>query len=231
MKDRPKNLRRLVVTLVIGSFSVAALLGIIALLGGGELGETEGRVLLTTVIVGVESIAVLCYLAVAGKRSALVGLAGGLISLVPFSVALWLTWGGSDPQRLWDVFGVGVTIAATLAHACLLLALDRGRLRLLLVGTLVAMAVVAAMISNAIINGEDLGDLYWRWFGVVAILDVLGTVVFAALGIFSGRAKPDGEPGLMTPALESRVVDAARSRGVSPTQLITDALDDFLGSR
>ena len=89
-----KDLRRLVVTLVIGSFSVAALLGIIALLGGGELGETEGRVLLTTVIVGVESIAVLCYLAVAGKRSALVGLAGGVVSLVPFSLALWLTWGG-----------------------------------------------------------------------------------------------------------------------------------------
>ena len=60
-----KGFRRIVVILVIGSFSVAALLGIIALLGGGELGETEGKVLLTTVIVGVESIAVLCYLAVA----------------------------------------------------------------------------------------------------------------------------------------------------------------------
>lgn len=223
-----KDLRRLVVALVIGSFSVAALLGIIALLGGGELGETEGRVLLTTVIVGVESIAVLCYLAVAGKRAALVALAGGLVSLVPFSVALWLTWGGSDPQSLWDVFGVSVTIAATLAHACLLLALDRGRLRLLLAATLVAMAGVAAMICNAIVNGEDLNDLYWRTFGVVAILDVLGTVVFAALGIFGRRGRPDGEPDLMTPVLESRVIDAASSRGISPSQLISDALDQFL---
>jgi hypothetical protein len=223
-----KDLRRIVVTLVIGSFSVAALLGIIALLGGGDLGETEGRVLLTTVIVGVESIAVLCYLAVATRRAALVGLAGGLISLVPFSIALWFTWSESDSQPLWDTFGVSVTIAATLAHACLLLALDRGRLRLLLAGTLVAMAIVAAMICNAIVNGEDLGDLYWRTFGVVAILDVLGTVVFAALGIFSRRARADGEPDLMTPALESRVIDAAQSRGVSPAQLITDALDNFL---
>ena len=225
-----KDLRRLVVTLVIGSFSVAALLGILALLGGGELGETEGRVLLTTVVVGVESIAVLCYLAVAGKRAALVGLAGGLVSLVPFSLALWLTWGGSEPERLWDIFGVSVTIAATLAHACLLLALDRGRLRLVLAGTLVAMAIVAAMICNAIVNGENLGDLYWRTFGVVAILDVLGTVVFAALGLFSRRAKADAEPDLMTPALESRVLDAARSRGVPPSQLISDALDSLLGT-
>ena len=225
-----KDLRRLVVTLVIGSFSVAALLGIIALLGGGELGETEGRVLLTTVVVGVESIAVLCYLAVAGKRAALVGLAGGLVSLVPFSLALWLTWGGSEPDSnwLWDVFGVSVTVAATLAHACLLLALDRGRLRLLLVGTLVAMAIVSTMICNAILNGENLGDLYWRTFGVVAILDVLGTVVFAALGIFGRRARAEAEPDLMTPTLESRVIDAAQSRGVSPNQLISDALDNFL---
>ena len=223
-----KDLRRLVVTLVIGSFSIAALLGIIALLGGGELGETEGRVLLTTVVVGVESIAVLCYLAVAGKRAALVGLAGGLISLVPFALAMWFTWGGSEPQWLWNVFGVSITVAATLAHACLLLALDRGRLRLVLAGTLVAMAIVAGMISNAIVNGDHLGDLYWRTFGVVAILDVLGTVVFAALGLFSRRATAAGEPDLMTPALESRVLDAARSRGVSPAQLISDALDDFL---
>jgi hypothetical protein len=225
-----KDFRRIVVILVIGSFSVAALLGIIALLGGGELGETEGRVLLTTVIVGVESIAVLCYLAVAGHRTAFVGLIGGLVSLVPFGIALWLTWSGADLESdtLWDAFGVGVTVAATLAHACLLLALDRGRLRLLLIVTLVAMAIVAAMICNAILNGENLGDAYWRTFGVVAILDVLGTVVFAALGIFSRRGKADGEPDLMTPALESRVLDAARSRGVPPAQLISDALDNFL---
>ena len=222
-----KDFRRLVTALVIGSFSVAALLGILALLGGGELGETEGRVLLTTVIVGVESIAVLCYLAVAGRRSWPAGLAGGLVSLVPFSLALWLTWGGDEPHRVWDVFGVSVTLAATLAHACLMLALNRGRRVLLLAGTLLAMAVVAGMICNAILNGEDLGDLYWRTFGVVAILDVLGTVVFAALEIFGRRTAPD-EPDLMTPALESRVVAAARSRGISPSQLISDALDAHL---
>jgi hypothetical protein len=224
-----KDLRRVIVTLVIGSFSVAALLGIIALIGGGELGETEGKVLLTTVIVGVESIAVLCYLAVSGRPTAVVGLVGAVVSLLPFGIALALTWGGYDGDApVWDVFGVSVTMAATLAHACLLLALDRGHLRLLLAGTLVAMAVVAAMICNAILNGAGLDDLYWRTFGVVAILDVLGTVVFAALGIFRHRAKADAEPDLMTPALESRVIDAARTRGVSPAELISDALDNLL---
>ena len=59
-------IRRWIVRLTIGSFSVAALMGIVALLGGGEFGETEGRILLTTLLVGVVSIAVLCYLATAG---------------------------------------------------------------------------------------------------------------------------------------------------------------------
>jgi hypothetical protein len=224
-----RDLRRLVAALVIGSFSIAALFGIIALIGGGELGETEGRVLLTTVIVGVESIAMLCYLSVASRRTALVGLLGGLTSLLPFGLALWFTWAESDSTVLWQTFGVGVTIAATLAQACLLLALHQGGRTLLLVATLAAMAVVAAMISNAIVNGENLGDLYWRLFGVVAILDVLGTVVFAALGLFSRRAKgDDGEADLITPALEARVAEAARSRGVSASQLISDALDSYL---
>ena len=224
-----KDVRRLVATLVIGSFSIAALFGIIALIGGGELGETEGKILLTTVIVGVESIAMLCYLAVSGRRTAVVGIVGALVSLVPFGIALALTWGGYDgDDAIWDVFGVSVTVAATVAHACLLLALHHGRRALLLAGTLIAMTVVAAMICNAIVNGEDLGDLYWRLFGVVAILDVLGTVVYAALGVFERRKADDGEPDLMTPALESRVLDAAQARGVSPSQLISDALDSFL---
>ncbi len=225
-----KDVRRLVAALVIGSFSIAALFGIIALLGGGELGETEGKVLLTTVIVGVESIAMLCYLAVSARRTAVVGIVGALVSLVPFGIALALTWGGYDGDApVWDVFGVSVTIAATIAHACLLLSLHQGRRTLLLVSTLLAMVVVAAMICNAILDGENLGDLYWRLFGVVAILDVLGTVVYTALGVFSRRRADDGEPDLLTPALESRVVDAAQARGVSPSQLISDALDSFLG--
>jgi hypothetical protein len=225
-----KDFRRVVVTLVIGSFSIAALLGIIALLGGGEIGETEGRILLTTVIVGVESVAVLCYLGVAGRSTALVGLAGGLVSIVPFTLSLYGTWRSFDgPEPLWQTMQVGIVVAATLAQACLLLTLDHhGRRTVLLIATLVAMTVVAVMISIAIVNGEDLGDLYWRSFGVVAILDVLGTVVFAALGIFGRRTQPGDEADLLTPALESRVIDAARSRGVSPSQLISDALDRFL---
>lgn len=227
-----KDLRKRVIWLVIGSFSIAALLGIVALLGGGNFGETEAKILLTTVIVGVESIAVLCYLSVAGRSAAIVGVLGGVVSLVPFCLALWLTWfefDGLDNEGVWQTFGVGVTIAASIAQACLLLAMaDRKKFAWMLTTTLVSIAIVAGMISLAIIHGDDLGDSYWRGFGVVAILDVLGTVVIAAMKAFGRDKQPEGEPALLTPAIESRITTAAKERGVSPAALITDALDNFL---
>jgi hypothetical protein len=228
--QRMKDLRKLVIWLVIGSFSIAALLGIIALLGGGSFGETEAKVLLTTVIVGVESIAVLCYLAVAGRSTAIVGMVGGVVSLVPFGLALSLTWGGYDGDNpVWETFGVGVTIAASIAQACLLLAMaERRKFDWMLISTLVSIVIVAAMISVAIVDGADLGDGFWRTFGIVAILDVLGTVVIAAMKAFGRDKQPEGEPALLTTAIESRIATAAKERGVSPAELITDALDNFL---
>lgn len=225
-----KNLRGLVTKLVIASFSVAAILGIIALVVGGGIGETEANILLTTVIVGAESVAVLCYLSVAERSTAWVGVMGGGVSLVPFALGLLLTWEAiDDNDGLWQAFGAGVTIAASLAQVCLLLALvGRQRIGPALIGTLVAITVVAGMIVVAIVNGADLDDAYWRFFGVVAILDVLGTVVLSALAGF-GRGRPRGEPDLLTTAVESRVVDAAAQRGMSPSELVSRALDDFLG--
>jgi hypothetical protein len=224
-----KNLRGLVTKLVIASFTIAALLGIIALLGGGAFGDTEAKILLTTVIIGVESLAVLCYLSVAERPAWLVGVLGGAVSLVPFGIALWLTWADlDDADDLWQAFGSGVTIAASLAQVCLLLALvGRHRIGPALISTLVAIAVVAGMIIVAIVDGSGLDDTFWRIFGVVAILDVLGTVVLSALAAF-GNGRPSGEPELMTTAVESRVIEAAAKRGMSPSDLISQALDDFL---
>lgn len=144
-------------------------------------------------IVGVESIAVLCYLSV------------------------------------WETFGVGVSVAASIAQACLLLAMaERKKFDWMLISTLVSIVIVAGMISVAIVDGADLGDGFWRTFGIEAILDVLGTVVIAAVKAFGRDKQPEGEPALLTTAIESRIATAAQERGVSPATLITDALDNFL---
>lgn len=233
-----RDLRRLVVTVVIGSFSLAALLGIVALLGGGNFGETEGRVLLTTIIVGVESVAVLCYLSLSGSRWSFVGASGAVVSLVAFGLALWLTWGGEDVfdgEGPWKVFGIAVTLAASAAQASLLLALcGRTRVGAGLAATLGAIALVAVMIVIPIVDGSGLDDGYWRVFGVVAILDVLGTVVLTATGAFGrvrGNAPRDAGGTVLDPATQARVVAAAGERGVSPSALVEQALDAYLTPR
>lgn len=230
-----KKLRGLVVKLVIGSFSIAALLGIIALLAGGSFGETEGRILLTTVIVGVTSIAVLCYLAAADKPFQIVGLIGGVSVLVPLTLALWLTWFGNDaPDIVGRIFGIGVTISASLAQACLLLAVAydvRPVVRRMLYATLALIGVVAVLISIPLATDSDMSGAYMRVFGVSAILDVLGTVTVAALQKFVPDQRKEAPEPFLDSALESRIADAARERGVSKAQLISDALDSLLSPK
>ena len=219
---------------VIGSFALAALIGIVALLSGGDFGQTEGRILLTTLIVGVQSVAALCYLSLAGHRLAWIGAAGGAISVIASGLALVVTW-GADGEPVLRTFGISLTIAASLAQASLLLALaGRRRIGPLLAATLVLVAAVAGMVLMPILGvGDDPGGAYARLLGVLGILDVLGTVVVIAIQLF-GRDREQGpradesEPRLLPAALELRVRDAARERGTSPAALIEDALDQYL---
>ena len=220
--------RSVVAKLVVGSFSIAALLGILALLGGGEISSVQGNVLLTTLVVGVESLAVLCYLAVGETRRAWLGVVGGVVSLVPFGVALWLVWGSwDDGELIFKSFGVGLTLAASVAQACLLLGLSdppRGRVRSLLPLTLALVAVLALMIVGPILAEQDPGDVYWRVLGIVAILDVLGTVLVIVLQRFVGSAGPAPHPVAPT-AAQARLTEVARSRGTTPDALLHELLD------
>ncbi|CAI9405433.1 ribbon-helix-helix domain-containing protein [Nocardioides sp. T2.26MG-1] len=222
--------RAVIVRLTIGSFSVAALMGVAALLSGGSFGRTEGRVLLTTLLVGVASVAVLCYLATAGTSFQTVGVAGGVTVAVPVVTGLLLIWAdlGSGPQdAAGRTFGAGTTVAATLAQACLLLVLGaRGRptLRGLLAGTLVLASVLAVALSVVIVAQDDPPSGVLRGMGVVAILDVLGTVVVSALSRFGPQA---GAVSLSVPAGMVASIDAVRG-GRSRDDVLKDAIESWL---
>ncbi len=224
--------RRLVVALTIGSFSVAALMGIIALLSGGAFGEREGQVLLTTLVVGVTSVAMLCYLATSGTRFQAVGAVGGVVVLLPAAQALMLIWNSDawDAEIFFKLFGIGATVAATLAQLALLLGVagDRRRLAPVLWAT-VAMAIGVAGVVCSMIVTESGGDDVARLLGVMAILDVLGTVVTLALAIFGNR-RPD-EPGaaIRIPVrLEAPLAAACAESGRSRDDVVADALEAWL---
>ena len=96
-------------------------------------------------------------------------------------------------------------VALTLAQFSLLLAVVRRRpsvVRLLL-ATVVTGTALAGLVIAAIL-GWSPGETAARLIGVVAILDVLGTVVTMALGVFGGRAET---PSTVTvsPALAERL--------------------------
>lgn len=231
--DTTPDLRRLVLGLTIGSFSIAALLGVIALLSGGEFGETQGRVLMTTLTVGIASIAILCALATDETPYTKLGAVTGIVVLWPTVQSLMLVWGFDpawDDTTFYKIYGLGLVIAGTLAQACLLLG-NGGhitRIRPLMNATL-AIAAALAVIGCVEIILED--GSWWRVMGVLGILDALGTVVTIAMGAFGRRDLNEDAPtkspaGQLT--LPADLVDLIRARseetGRTPEQVLRAAL-------
>lgn len=230
--------RRWIVRVTIGSFSLAALLGIAALLSGGEFGETEGQVLMTTLLVGVVSIAVLCYLTTAGRRTQPVGVAGGAIVLVPLSTGLLMIWSGFDKAPadwLVKTFGISAIIAATLAHICLLLVAEEGSrsvARRILTTTIGLAALLAVLTSLLVLDVHPGDDTYYRALGVVAILDVLGTVVGAALLKFgpgpTTHRRPEGAVLSLPADVAAALVEEATRTRRTPDEVAAEILRDHL---
>ncbi|GAA2135770.1 hypothetical protein GCM10009844_01370 [Nocardioides koreensis] len=230
-------IRTVIVRITIGAFSLAALMGVIALIGGGAFGATEGRILLTTLLVGVSSVAVLCYLATAGTPYQWVGVLGGVVLVAPVLTALVMIWHDFDttPSELESkTFGVGTVVAATLAQVCLLLALGaraRPAVRRILVATIALAGVLAGLVSAMVLGYDDPGSGYLRFLGVVAILDVLGTVVVAALTRFGVSPRPQAPTVLAVPfGLTGRVVALAERTGRHPEDVVGEAVERYLAA-
>ncbi len=219
---------------IIISFSAAALVGIVALLGG-DFGETQGRVVLTTVLVGAFSITALCHLAVADRAMrvvAAVGLLASAAGLVFGLVLIWRDWDAPGFDDWLRAFATAGILAVSVAHATLLLLLAGRRRRVIRVGlalTLVAIAVVAVMLILPILTDGDIpgpdGELYWRVAGVVGILDALGTVVVPVLAIFLRDGADAASAGTET------VVGGQTSSGDALTVTVPASLADELRRR
>lgn len=229
------TVRTMIARVTIGSFSLAAALGVVALVGGGAFGSIEGRVLLTTLLVGVVSVAVLCQLLVAGTHYQGVGVAGGVVTLVPLVSGLFLIWYDYEtdvPEALARTFGVGAVLAVTLAQASLLLAVGSvaGPVVRRVLFTTLALAGVLALQVSALILGQEPHGPYLRLMGIVAILDVLGTVVVAALTRFGATIRtPASVAALPLPAdLVARARERAAATGQSTEEVVAAAVESWL---
>lgn len=194
-----RGLRRAAIVVVIVSLVLAGVIGIFALLSG-EFGETQGRILLTTLAVAAFGLTALCHLAIASQRFRIVGFVGiaaSVAALVPALVLIWSWYDLSASTSDWfRALGVLTILAVTLAQTNLLLrsaSSPRPIVRIGLTVTLAAAAIVAIMLwlpilTEGEIPGSDTG--YWRIFGVIAIVDVIGTIAVPIIGLVV-RGRPD----------------------------------------
>jgi len=193
---RLRGTRRVTVIAIIVSVSIAAAVGIVTVLTG-DFGDTQAKVLGTTSLLAGLSITALCHLAIVGRNIRIVGFFGLAASVVAFAagtVLIWGTWG--DTWNFYDVtlktFALSGVLAVFLAQTNLLLLLGARRrrpIRVILIITLGAIAVVYILVAAVIVTDGDIaarfvGDLYVRTVSVAAILDALGTVVLPVLGLF-----------------------------------------------
>lgn len=251
MTTLTSSLRRIAIVTTIVSFSVAAFLGILAILTVAPYGDAYFKVMGTTFVVGVLGLAMLCYAAVAGRPTQLLGAAGALFAVYPFVVSLIMIWEISDwwdAEAIWRSYFTTLTIAATLAQVCLLLSLlDRrtGAIRPVAFTTIGIASVVGLLIIYPIIVDTDLDFGYFQLLGVLAILDALGTVSVIALRVFDGPAPADDRgpgtqphpraDGAQPIALES-TLDAALTRfaadhGTTRDAVVHQALQEYLDRR
>ncbi len=221
--------RRIIVAVIIVAFSVAALGGIVVLLGA-SLGQTAARVIGTTATVGAFSVAVLCCAALVGRRMQVFGYVGAAVSAVSAVLCVVLIW--SDTPFAADALvkatwtGVAATAALSLASLLLLLA-DRRRaaVRIGLAATLALFAVVLAMTGYLIWWGEHVhSEVYGRVLGIAAILAALGAVVVPVLSLLLPDAGRAGRAAL-SPELVAALVAEADRRGIGVAELVAPVLN------
>lgn len=237
-----RGARRAAVIGIIVSLSITAVIGIATLLTG-DFGDTQSRILGTTLLIAAFSITSLCHLAVAGRALRIVGYVGiavSVVALIAGVVLIWRDWGDyGSLDVLFKAFAIFSILAVSFAHANLLLLLGERKRPVIRIGLFVTVgliAVVASMLILPILTDGDIpgdNDDYWRVFGVVAILDALGTIVLPVMSRFlrddPGAAIPTVLTLSLSPELSAELDVAAAARSISREQAALDAIRGYTG--
>lgn len=220
--------RTLIARVVVGSFVVAAALGVVALLVG-NLGRTQTRVLLTTVLTGTASVVVLACLTAAGAARRWPAALGVIAAVGAWAIGSALFWSGN---AMWErPFTTAIVVALTLAQVTLLGAITRGAappVATLRTITFCLAGVVAALVVWTMWRSDVPAEWFGRLLGIVAILDALGTVVAPALA-WLGRRRPRSAI-ILADDLQRELHDAAAREGCSADILAARVLSGYLHS-
>ena len=180
--EKPYNFKRTFLLAMIISLSISALIGIVIFLFG-DFGETEGRLLMTTLTIGGYSLMGLCCSVLHERRTHNeFAVAGMVLSVLGFLFTVLVIWEALDMESEFTWKGIFslLILAFTAAHISLLLLIRSGSgiVKGALTATLACIAIVAGMLLWFTYTGFDIEDeFFYRLLGVFSILDVLGTIV------------------------------------------------------
>jgi hypothetical protein len=167
------NTRRLLLSAVAAVLTLTALLAIGILLFG-RFGETEGRILGTTIFLALFGLLSLpaAILLDQGRLPGLAALISGL-SVAGFALATAGIWIGDPPTALGKLTATVIAFGLAAAQTGALAARRREDAAPLLFAGSTALAFVLAAVGSAAVWVEVDSQLFLRTFGAAVVLDVL----------------------------------------------------------
>ncbi len=176
----PRNMKKAYLfALVLSLIASAAVAVFIFLLG--TFGEVELRLLLTTLAVGIFSLAGLASTALSGnKKHDLFVFFGVVASIAGFVTAAGLIWEVLTGETWGKTFLILAVMSYAAAHTSLLLLIDSKKKIVIHArsATIGFVTVVALMLIYLVFaSGDGIDESFFRFLGAFAVLDVLGTVV------------------------------------------------------
>jgi hypothetical protein len=176
------DLKKIFLIGLIVSLSLTALIAI-GIFIGGKFGKTEGRVLTSTLAVGIYSLTGLCNSVLLNKqKGAVLALFGIVISLIAFFVNIATIWEMQGLEATWKPCLSLLILSVASGHASLLLATCPSAKPLATVSlysTMVFIGIVAGMLLYLILQSNfiHMEEGFYRALGVFSVLNVLGTIV------------------------------------------------------
>lgn len=171
-------MKQIAFRVLIIAVSLSALLGCIALLSS-HLGETEEKVLISTLaIAGTSLLAMACGAAMGRPEVAGLARLGVYLAILTTPLALVGIWGEVGSGTFWKLYGTVQVLAVATAHGALVrLARLRADRRWLLAATASLAFLLVAMLLAVIWRVVDPGETIGRALGIVSILITAGTIL------------------------------------------------------
>ncbi len=182
VKDNSYLKKAFLITMIV-SLSISALIGI-AVIIIGNLGETESKILGTTLAIGGFSLVGLCCSTLYERKNfklfSTIGMGVCVLGFIQSALMIWEVYGrGVEWEWTYKILITLIVISLSMAQASILLLIKiknkNARTALwITIGLICALGLMILLLVYEIIT--DRSEFYFRFLSVVAILDALGTI-------------------------------------------------------